>query len=169
MHPSLRRIVVATTAGIGLSAFAAAGFAVTALSAFAQTPSGLDPATGARPGHEPGTGTSLPLSDKASNIAPGDTRSAIAPTLPPPSIGEQGTARDYLIAARASLVAGRTGQAQQSLEMAQTRALDRSVAPDQAGVPSDSRFIALITDARRALAEGDSTHAIALIDIALSG
>ncbi len=140
---------------------------MTSISALAQAPS-LDPAGGARPGHEPGVGDSLPRSDKASNIGPGNTRSAIAPTLPPSSIGENATAHDYLVAARASLVAGRTGQAQQSLEMAETRALDRSIVADQIGVPSDSRFVARIKDALRALGNGDSAQAIAMIDLALS-
>jgi hypothetical protein len=45
-----------------------------ALQALAQAPSGLDPATGARPGHEVGVGDSLPRSDKASNIEWTDTR-----------------------------------------------------------------------------------------------
>ncbi len=38
-------------------------------------PPGVDPETGARPGNDIGTGESLPLSDKAGNIAPGDTTS----------------------------------------------------------------------------------------------
>jgi len=141
---------------------------IAAVQALAQAPSGLDPATGARAGHQPGVGVSLPLSNKASNIGPADTQSTIAPTLPTPSVGETATTREYLQAARASLVAGRTGQAQQSLEMAETRALDRSVAQGQTNAPSDSQMVARIQDARRALGSGDSTQAIQLIDRALS-
>ena len=141
---------------------------IAAVQALAQAPSTLDPATGARPGHEPGVGVSLPLSNNASNIGPADTKSIIAPTLPASSVGEMATPREYLQAARASLVAGRTGQAQQSLEMAETRALDRSVAQGQTNAPSDSQMVARIHDARRALGSGDSTHAIQLIDLALS-
>ncbi len=140
---------------------------VTAIAALAQT-SSLDPTTGARPGHEPGVGTSLPLSNNASNIEPSDTRSVIAPTLPPSSAGANATAHEYLNAALVALVAGRTGEAQQSLEMAETRALDRSVAADQADEPSHSRFIARIGQARRALGDGDTKRTIALIDLALS-
>jgi hypothetical protein len=153
----MRYVNLATVALLGM----------TSISALAQAP-GLDPATGARPGHEPGIGDSLPRSNNASNIGPADTRSDIAPTLPPSSVGENATVRDYLAAARASLVAGRTGQAQQSLEMAETRALDRSIVPDQVGVPSGSQFISRIGDARRALGNGDSAKAIASIDLALS-
>jgi hypothetical protein len=139
-----------------------------ALQALAQAPSNLDPTTGARPGHQPGVGDSLPLSNKASNIGSTDTHSNIAPTLPAPSVGETATTREYLQAARASLVAGRTGQAQQSLEMAETRALDRSVPQGQTNAPSDSQVVARIQNARRALGSGDSAHAIQLIDLALS-
>jgi hypothetical protein len=133
-----------------------------------QVPPGTNPATGARPGHEPGTGESLPLSNKASNIGPTDTRSTIAPTLPGPAAGEHATTQDYLRAARAALVAGRTGQAQQSLEMAETRSLDRSVAQGQTNTPSESQLVSRIRDARRALRRGDRTHAIQLIDLALT-
>jgi hypothetical protein len=139
-----------------------------AMQALAQAPSNLDPATGARPGHEPGVGDSLPLSNNASNIGPADTQSTIAPTLPTPSVSETATTREYLQAARASLVAGRTGQAQQSLEMAETRALDRVVPQGQTNAPSDSQMVARIHDARHALGSGDSAHAIQLIDLALS-
>ncbi len=142
--------------------------AMTAHSAFAQTASGVNPATGARPGHEPGVGESLPRSDKSSNIAPGDTRSNIAPTLPQPALGENATTQDYLRAARAALAAGRTGQAQQSLEMAETRALDRSVAQEQTNTPSDSQLVARIRDARGALGGRDRARAMQLIDLALS-
>jgi hypothetical protein len=154
----MRCLYLATVALVGM----------TTLSALAQAPSMVTPATGARPGHVRGIGESLPLSDKASNIVPSDTRSNIAPTLPASAVGENAGPFDYLRAARASLVAGRTGQAQQSLEMAETRALDRSVPQDQASVPIDNRFVSQISDARRALGDGNSAHAIELIDLALS-
>ena len=153
---------------IGLSVFAVALLGMTAMPALAQMPAGANPATGARPGHQIGVGESLPLSNNASNIGPADTRSTIAPTLPASAIGGDGTSHDYLRAARASLVGGRTGQAQQSLEMAETRALDRSVAAGQTAAPSDSQLSAQIRDARRALGNGDRARAIQLVDLALS-
>jgi hypothetical protein len=139
-----------------------------AAQAVAQAPSGPDSATGARPGHEVGVGDSLPRSDKASNIEWSDTRSNIAPTLPASAIGDDATTRDYLRSARASLVAGHTGQAQQSLEMAETRVLSRSVPQGQVDVPSNSRLVSEIRDARRALGDNDSAHAIQIIDVALA-
>ncbi len=168
MRPYFRNTVSAKTTTIGLSVFAAALLGVTAMPALAQTPAGADPATGARPGHQIGIGESLPLSNNASNIDAADTRSNIAPTLPTPVIGDDGASHDYLRAARASLVGGRTGQAQQSLEMAETRALDRSVAAGQTAAPSDSQLVYEISDARRALGNGDRARAIQLIDLALS-
>jgi hypothetical protein len=152
----MRYVYLATVALLGM----------TALSALAQAPPIL--ATGARAGHTAGIGDSLPRSDKASNIGSADTRSNIAPTLPQPAVGENAGPYDYLRAARASLVAGHTGQAQQSLEMAETRALVRSVSKDQADVPTDSKFVSRISDARHALGDGNSAHAIELIDLALS-
>ncbi len=129
---------------------------------------GVDPATGARPGHKVGIGDSLPRSDKASNISAADTRSSIAPTLPPSAIGDNATTPEYLRAARASLLAGHTGRAQQLLEMAETRALDRAVSEGQTDTPSDSQLVSQIRDARHALGGGNSALAMALIDLALS-
>jgi hypothetical protein len=142
---------------------------MTSLSALAQVPSGADPATGARPGHQIGVGDSLPRSGKASNIVPADTRSNIAPTLPMATVGDDAASRDYLKAARASLVAGRTGQAQQSLEMAEPRVLDRSVRQGETDTPSHSQLVSRIREARHALGGGDRTQAIQLIDLALAG
>jgi hypothetical protein len=148
----------------------AALLGLTAISALAQAPPVLDPAApanGARPGHVPGVGESLPKSDKASNILPGNTRSDIAPTLPAPGVLDAGGPYDYLRAARAALTAGRTGEAQQSLEMAETRSLDRAMAPGQMASASDSRFVAQIREARRALGTGQVTEAVGFIDLAL--
>ena len=76
---------------------------------------------------------------------------------------------EFLRAARASLVSGQTGKAQQALEMAETRALARVVPAGQMTGPSDSQFVSHIRDARRALSVGDSPAAITLIDRALAG
>ena len=86
-------------------------------------PPGTNPVTGARPGNDVGTGMSMPMGTRASNIDGSDTRSTIAPNLPSPSLGPDASPVDFLRAAQASLQAGRTGEAQQSLEMAQTRLL----------------------------------------------
>jgi len=97
-----------------------------------------------------------------------DTVSNIAPPLPQSGIGDNGASEDYLKSARTSLVNSRSGQAQRSLEMAETRALDRPLLDDEANVPSNSQFVSRIRDARHALGRGDRGRAIQLIDLALS-
>ncbi|MBV9734367.1 MAG: hypothetical protein JO209_00555 [Acidisphaera sp.] len=137
--------------------------------ALAQTPPpGANPATGARPGNVIGTGQSLPTSSNASNITPGDTRSPIAPRLPTPSVGDDSTPAGYLRAARQALASGQTGAAQEALERAESRLLDRSVAPSRANQPVRGPRISDITAARDALASGDRGRAIQAIDAALS-
>ena len=158
----MRSIFVATIALAGM----------TSLAALAQTPASapptsLRPELGARAGHVPGVGVSLPRSDRASNIRPSDAR-PVAPTLPAPAVGADATVRTYLRAARTALVAGRTGEAQQALEMAETRTLDRSVAQGQTDTPSGSRLVARIGAARQALGAGDREQALHRIDAAIA-
>lgn len=131
------------------------------------TPSGAYPATGARPGNDIGTGMSLPRGNRASNIDPGDTRSTIAPNLPSPEVGPEASAADYLRAAEYSLRAGRTGETQQALEMAQTRLLDRSVPQGQTDDPSANPAVTQIDQALHALAAGQRMQALQLIDAAI--
>jgi hypothetical protein len=126
-------------------------------------PPGANPATGARPGNDIGSGMSTPMGTHASNIDASDTRSPIAPNLPSPRVGPGAGAADYLRAAQASLSAGRTGEAQQSLEMAQTRLLDRSVSMGQTGNPSDNPAVSQISQALKALAHGDRAQTMQLI------
>ena len=101
-------------------------------------PPGANPETGARPGNEIGTGMSMPMGTRSSNIDQSDTRSLIAPNLPTPPVGADSDPVAYLRAAQAALQAGRTGETQQALEMAQTRLLDRSVPMQQTNNPSDN-------------------------------
>jgi hypothetical protein len=160
---AMRRILFATVALLGLGV----------ANAHAQTPAPQPPQAdttmpGVRPGHVPGVGESLPLSNKASNIDATDTHAAIAPTLPSPAIGGDAGPDAYLHAARDSLVAGRTGEAQQALEMAETRVLDRVIPPGGTAAASDNNTVARITDARTALGGGDTANAIRLIDLALA-
>lgn len=146
----------------------AATLALLGAQAFAQTPPS-NSVSGARPGHVVGVGASEPSSSRASNITPRDTKSVIAPTLPAPDLGMDAPAIEYVRAARASLMAGQTGRAQQALEMAETRLLDRVVPPGRMTGPIDSPLVTQIREARRALADGNSPAAITLIDRALAG
>ena len=136
--------------------------------ALAQAPAPATP-TGARPGNVIGTGQSMPMSNRASNINEGDTRSVIAPNLPTPAVEPNAPPEAFLQAARVALAAGRTGEAQQSLEMAETRILSRSVPYDAANQPIVDPRLAVIAQARHALAAGDRTGAIGFIDQAMRG
>jgi hypothetical protein len=84
-----------------------------------------------------------------------------------PDVGEDGPATAYLRAAEAALATGRTGEAQQALEMAQTRLLDRSVPLGQTGVPSADPAVAQISAALQALAAGDRMGCVTQIQAAL--
>jgi hypothetical protein len=125
----------------------------------AQTPP--DTPTGARPGNEIGTGQSLPRSDKAGNLNEATTHSELAPNLPAP---DADTIPGLLAAARADLAANKTGAAQEALERAETRVLDRSIPVGTEHVPDETRQVAAIGQARQALAAGDLRGAIAIID-----
>jgi hypothetical protein len=105
--------------------------------------------------HQPGTGESGPASSKASNIDSADTRSVIAPHLPSPGAGKNAGPERYLEIADRALRAHKTGEAQQALEMAETRLLDRSTAPSDASQPDQNPRIAAVTSALKSLAAKD--------------
>lgn len=162
----MRSLTLSMTVLAGLAG--APAFAQTAIPVTPQgVPPGANPATGARPGNEIGTGMSMPMSNKASNIDQADTRSTIAPNLPSPPVGDNANAADYLRAAQSALRAGRTGEAQQSLEMAQTRLLDRSTPQFQTGNPSNNPAVGQISHALKALAAGDRAQCMQLIQAAI--
>jgi hypothetical protein len=109
-----------------------------------------------------------PTSDRASNIAGSDTSSTIAPALPSPDVSPGSSPDAFLHAARAALATGRTGEAQQALEMAETRLLDRSTPLFQTNDPSRNPLIKQIGDARRALGSGDREKSMQLLDAAIA-
>lgn len=122
----------------------------------------------ARPGNDIGTGQSLPLSDKAGNIGPGDTRHEYAARLPSPDVNDNAAPRAFLEAARNALASGQTGLAQEALERAETRLLIRSVKPSQANIPSGEPVIRQIAEARHALGNGDRAGCLDKINAALA-
>lgn len=113
-------------------------------------------------------GGSQPASDQASNTGADQPASTIAPSLPAPDVGLNATAQDYLHAARTALATGRTGEAQQALETAQTRLLDRSVPLFQTDTPSIDPAVGKIAAAIKTLGAGDRFRAMQLIDEALA-
>lgn len=131
-------------------------------------PPGANPVTGARPGNDIGTGMSLPTSDQAGNITPQDTTSPIAARLPDPQVGDDAAIRDYLLNARGALATGRTGEAQEALERAETRALDRSVPLFQTSTPSNDPVVARITQVLQTLGNGDRLEAMRLLEQAIA-
>jgi hypothetical protein len=88
--------------------------------------------------------------------------------LPSPDLPETSRASDYLGAAERSLAAGRDQEAEQALEMAQTRMLDRSVPLGQTHDPSDNPAVGQIARARDALRSGDREACMRLIEAALA-
>ncbi len=118
--------------------------------------------------HEPGTGESGPASSTASNIGPSDTHSDIAPHFPEPAIGQAGSPEQYLMEAQHALAGHRTGEAQQALEMAETRLLDRSTPVNAAGQPDSNPMVASVAAARDALGRKDWAAARHEIETALS-
>jgi hypothetical protein len=122
---------------------------------------GIDVAFGTRPGNVIGTRSSLPTSDEASNITEANTRSRIPPRLPSPQTVSD-SPHELLRAASRVLEAGRTGEAQEALERAETRLLSRSVPPASA-----DPLVSQIAEARRSLAEHNRRQAARLIEAAV--
>jgi hypothetical protein len=110
---------------------------------------------------------SLPVSDRAGNITARDTASPIAARLPDPSVDDNATIHDFLIAARNALVTGRTGEAQETLERAETRLLDRSVPLFQTSTPSQDPMAERIARVLHALGDGDRLEAVRLLEQAI--
>ena len=112
-------------------------------------------------------GRGVPTSARASNIAPSDTRSEIAPRLPAPDAGGN-SPEDFLRAAQRALAAGRTGQAQEALERAETRLLTRSTEASAASVADANPMVRQISEARSALGRRDTAAARQAITTAMS-
>lgn len=89
------------------------------------------------------------------------------PTLRSPDLPEGARPSDYLLAARNALAAGRMGEAQEAMEMAQTRILDRSVPLGQTNDPSGNPTVRQIAEARQALAARDNTVCMRLLETAI--
>lgn len=110
---------------------------------------------------------SQPLSERASNLPGQAAAPEVAPSLPVPDVGPDASAQDWLNAARAALALGHTGAAQEAMERAQTRLLDRSVPLFQTRQLSTHPAIPLISDALKALGAGDREAAMRDLDKAM--
>ena len=108
-----------------------------------------------------------PLDLRASNIAPADTRSAVAPALPVPAVALSAPPLSFLEAARRALAGARMGEAQEALERAETRLLDGTAQPGLAA-PSLAPALASTRAARQALAVRDRAGAAREVDAAIA-
>ncbi len=108
-----------------------------------------------------------PTSNSASHITP-PAGSTIAPQLPTPLAGEDAAPTQFLIAARQALAAGRTGEAQEALERAETRLSDRSTPLFQTNEAARGPVIDEVRQARHALGAGDRMQAMQLTEEALA-
>ena len=106
-------------------------------------------------------------STRASNIDPSGSRSVVTPALPTPPVPSADPPRSFLLAARSAVERGQTGEAQEALERAETRLLDRPVDPARADVPDSRRAVLDMAVARRFLAARDRVGALRAIDDAL--
>jgi hypothetical protein len=94
-------------------------------------------------------------------------KSVLAP-LPSPNLAEGAKPSDALRAAQGALATGRIAEAQNALEMAETRMLDRSVELGQTGNPSDNPTVVAISQARQALTARDRATCMQLIQSAIA-
>ncbi len=115
-----------------------------------------------------GAALAQPIDRPASNITPFDARSVIAPALPAPAVPSADPPSLFLIAARGAVQAGRTGEAQEALERAETRLLDRALPSPAAPLADNRPAVLAMAVARRALAVHDRQGAITAIDDALA-
>ena len=91
-----------------------------------------------------------------------------AASLPPPVLSGDARISDLLRAAQGALAAGRKREAGETLEMAQTRLLDRSVPLGETHDPSDNPMVAQIGKARQALASGDRAACLETVQAAIA-
>jgi len=102
------------------------------------------------------------------SLVPGSLSPAIGPGMPLSPVPENDPPYAFLEAARAAIERGQTGEAQENLERAETRLLDRAVGTNSAQEPDDRRAVLDIGLARQALAAGDRAGTLRAIDDALA-
>lgn len=109
-----------------------------------------------------------PTGAPAGNGPKSYTHSAVATGLVSSTLPTEAPQGVFLEAARTALQDGRPGEAQEALERAETRMLDRPIGPAQVEAPDNIHAVLDIGVARWALAVGDRSGAIRAIDDALA-
>jgi hypothetical protein len=113
------------------------------------------------------TGGKQPTSTVPTNTGPENTHTVWSPQLPTPAVGDDAPPAAFVKAAQAALAAGRLGEAQEAIERAESRALDRSVRPSRASAPSRQPLVQQLAQARQMLGAGDRMGAMLKLDQAL--
>ncbi len=109
-----------------------------------------------------------PVSNQASHTPGSAPGSEIAPRLPEPAGGDAGSPEQYLHAADRALEMHKTGLAQQALEMAETRMLDRSTLASEVSMPDANPEVRALRQAREALGRHELREAHQAIREALN-
>jgi hypothetical protein len=109
-----------------------------------------------------------PTSTAPANVGPTDTHTLWSPQLPTPFVDPNASPAAFMKAAEAAIAAGRLGEAQEAIERAESRVLDRAVRPSKAGQPSQQKLVRQLSDARQALGAGDKAGALRLLEAALA-
>jgi hypothetical protein len=108
------------------------------------------------------------VSAAAQPVMPRTQSPSVADALSSSPLPENSSPSAYLRAAQGALAAGRLYEAQEALEMAQTRLLDRSVPLGQTRNPSNIAVVGQISQALQALAARDRANCMQWIDTAMT-
>jgi hypothetical protein len=84
--------------------------------------------------------------------------------LPAPNIDDNAPPAAFVQAAEVALAAGRPGEAEEAIERAESRLLDRDIDPRRIQDPSGNPVIALLAQARDALSGGDRMRAVEILE-----
>jgi hypothetical protein len=87
----------------------------------------------------------------------------IGTSKPPPGVAEDASTTAFIDAAMRALAAGRIPEASEDIERAESRALDRDVAPSKAGDASKQKLVLTLSKARQSLTAGDRLGTITLL------
>jgi hypothetical protein len=109
----------------------------------------------------------LAVPSAAQPVTPDDQPRIVRSRLPSPDVPENSPPSAFLRAAQGALATGRTGEAQEALEQAQTRLLDRSVPLGQTHTPNDNPAVGQISEALQALAARDRATCMHWIETAM--
>ena len=109
-----------------------------------------------------GTGKQ-PMSTAPTTLNSSTPHTLWSPSLPTPAVGEDAPPAAFIRSAIAAISAGRLGEAQEAIERAESRALDRSVRPSTAGQPSQQSLVQQLSAARQALGTGDKAGTLRLL------